>query len=116
MRSAGENDISQQAADRGVRNYTVGVGSPQGTNLKINGFSVHTQLDEATLQQISQLTDGTYYNADSEQDLLAIYDHLNPELIIKPEMIEVTPIFAGVSIFVLLLGGIASLVWFGRVP
>ena len=109
-------EAAQTASDRGVRIYTVGVGSAQGTTLKINGFSVYTQLDEATLQQISQLTDGMYYNADSEQDLLAIYDNLNPELIVKPEMIEVTPIFAGVSIFVLLLGGIASLVWFGRVP
>jgi len=109
-------DAAQAASDRGVRVYTVGVGSPQGTNLNIDGFSVHTQLDEATLQQISEMTDGTYYNADSEQDLLAIYDNLNPELIVKPEMLEVTPIFAGVSIFVLLIGGIASLVWFGRVP
>ncbi|MEO8396627.1 MAG: VWA domain-containing protein, partial [Chloroflexota bacterium] len=109
-------DAAQAASDRGVRIYTVGIGSPQGTNLNINGFSVHTQLDEALLQQISQLTDGTYYNADSEQDLLAIYDNLNPELVIKPEMLEVTPLFAGASIFVLLIGGIASLVWFGRLP
>ncbi len=107
---------AQAASDRGVRIYTVGIGSPQGTNLNVNGFSVYTQLDEALLQQISQLTDGTYYNADSEQDLLAIYDNLNPELVIKPEMLEVTPLFAGVSIIVLLLGGIASLVWFGRLP
>jgi len=109
-------DAAQAASDRGVRIYTVGIGSPQGTNLNINGFSVHTQLDEATLQQISQVTDGTYYNADSEQDLLSVYDNLNPQLVIKPEMLEVTPIFAGASIFVLILGGIASLVWFGRLP
>ena len=88
-------EAAQAAADRGVRIYTVGIGSPQGTDLHINGFTVHTQLDEATLQQISQITGGTYYNADSEQDLLNIYDNLNPELIIKPEMLEVTPLFAG---------------------
>jgi len=27
----------------------------------------------ATLQQISQITGGTYYNAQSEQDLIKIY-------------------------------------------
>lgn len=107
---------AQAAADRGVRIYTVGIGSAAGTNLHINGFTVHTQLDEATLQQISQITSGTYYNAETEQDLHEIYDHLNPQLVIKPEKTEVTPLFAGVSIFVLLIGGIISLLWFGRMP
>src|SRR5262249_52418342 len=80
---------AQAASDRGVRIYTVGVGSPGGTNLHINGFTVHTQLDEAMLQQISQLTDGIYYNADSDQDLHDVYDNLNPQLTIRPEELEV---------------------------
>ena len=32
--------------------------------LDLNGFKVHTQLDEALLQQIAQMTGGTYYHAD----------------------------------------------------
>ncbi len=64
---------AQTAANRGVRIYTVGIGSAAGTNLHINGFIVHTQLDEDTLKQISQITGGTYYNAQSaagfDQDL-----------------------------------------------
>jgi Ca-activated chloride channel family protein len=119
----GENNESpdplaaaQTAADRGVRIYTVGIGSTAGTTLHINGFTVHTQLDEAMLKQISQLTDGTYYNAENEQDLRTIYDNLNPQLVIKPEKTEVTSIFAGVSILVLLIGGVFSLLWFSRLP
>ena len=107
---------AQAAADRGVRVYTVGIGSPQGTNLQINGFTVHTQLDEATLQQISQITGGTYYNAETEEDLLAVYDNLSPQLVIKPQELEVTPLFAGVGILILLIGGALSLSWFGRLP
>jgi Ca-activated chloride channel family protein len=82
--SDGENNetpdpltAAQTAADRGVRIYTVGIGSPTGTTVQINGFALHTQLDEATLQQISQITGGTYYNAQSAQDLIKIYDHLD---------------------------------------
>jgi len=119
----GENNESpdplaaaQTAADRGVRIYTVGIGSAAGTTLHINGFTVHTQLDEALLKQISQLTDGTYYNAENEQDLRTIYDNLNPQLMIKPEKTEVTSIFAGTSILVLLIGGVFSLLWFSRLP
>ena len=90
--------------------------APAGINLHVNGFNVHTRLDEATLQQIAQLTGGTYYNAQNEQDLSAIYTHLNPELVIKPEKTEVTSLFAGASILVLLLGGAFSLLWFSRLP
>ncbi|MBA3944663.1 MAG: VWA domain-containing protein [Herpetosiphonaceae bacterium] len=121
--SDGENNESpnpvaaaQTATDRGVRIYTVGIGSAAGTTLHINGFTVHTQLDEATLQQISQLTGGTYYNAQSEQSLRTIYDHLDPQLRIKPEQTEVTALFAGVGFLVLLIGSACSLWWFSRVP
>ncbi len=84
--------------------------------MKINGFTVHTQLDEAMLQQISQFTEGAYYSAENEEDLRSIYDNLAPQLVIKPEKMEVTSIFAGASIFVLLMGGTFSLVWFSRLP
>src|SRR5262249_13454955 len=54
---------AQLAADRGIRIYAVGLGSPQGATLKVNGFTVHTQLDEQLLQQIAQVTAGSYFNA-----------------------------------------------------
>ncbi len=121
--SDGENNeapdplaTAQAAANQGVRIYTVGIGSPTGTTLHINGFTVHTQLDEATLQQISQITGGTYYNAENAQELLSIYDNLDPQLVIKPEKTEVTSLFAGASILILLLGGTFSLLWFSRLP
>ena len=107
---------AQTAADRGVRIYTVGIGSPTGTTVHINGFSLHTQLDEATLQQISEITGGTYYNAQSEQDLIKIYDHLDTQLVNKPEKTELTSLFAGASIVFMLIGGLLSLLWFSRLP
>ncbi len=109
-------DAAQVAADRGVRIYTVGIGSAAGTTLHINGFTVHTQLNEPMLQQIAALTGGMYYNAENEQDLHTIYDNLSPQLVIKPEKTEVTAIFAGIGILGLLIGGTISLLWFGRLP
>jgi Ca-activated chloride channel homolog len=107
---------AQDAANRGVRIYTVGIGSPTGTSVKINGFTLHTQLDEPTLKQISQATGGTYYNAQSTSELISIYDHLNPQLVVKPEKLEVTSLFAGLSIVILLIGGVFSMLWFSRLP
>jgi Ca-activated chloride channel family protein len=109
-------DVAQSAADRGVRIYTVGIGSAAGTTLQVNGFTVHTQLDEATLQQIALLTEGAYYNARSQEDLRAIYDNLDLQLVVRPEETEITALFAGFGLLVLLIGATCSFLWFSRVP
>ncbi|HJR79260.1 MAG TPA: VWA domain-containing protein [Anaerolineales bacterium] len=103
------------AADLGVRVYTVGVGSTTGAILDIEGFTVHSQLNEAMLQEIAHITGGQYYYAGSEEDLRRIYSDLEPKLSIKPEEIEITSIFAGFAILVFLVGAALSLLWFGRV-
>jgi Ca-activated chloride channel family protein len=108
--------VAQLAADRGVRIYTIGIGSAAGTDVHINGFSIHTQLDEQTLQQIAQLTGGTYYNADNEQDLLQIYSNLNTQVDTKPQETELTSLFAGAGILVILIGSAFSMLWFSRLP
>jgi Ca-activated chloride channel homolog len=119
----GENNESpdplaaaQVAADQGVRIYAVGIGSPGGTTLDLNGFQVHTQLDAATLQQISQMTGGTYYSASDAQQLKSIYGNLDTQLVIHSELTELTAIFAGVSVLMLLAGALTSLAWLGRLP
>jgi Ca-activated chloride channel family protein len=119
----GENTVNsdpllaaEQAAQRGVRILTIGIGSPNGTTLEVEGFNIHTQLDEPMLQQISEMTGGIYYNAATEDDLRAIYEEIDPQFIIKREKTEITSILAGVSILVFLAGGLLSLFWFGRVP
>ena len=96
--------------------YTVGIGSAAGTTLDLNGFQVHTQLDQAALQQISQITDGTYYAAADEQQLRSIYDNLNTQLIIEPQLTEMTAIFAGVGLLMLLAGASTSFMLLGRFP
>ncbi len=108
--------VGQVAANLGVRIYTIGIGSPIGADLEIDDFIVHTVLDEQTLQQISEMTDGKYFNAQNEEDLEEIYTELDPQLVVKTEKMEVTSILAGISILFLMAGGVISLVWFGRLP
>lgn len=107
---------AQAAADRGVRVYTVGIGSAAGTTLDIGGFKVHTQLDASTLQRISAMTGGTYYAAEDEGGLQQVYRDLDTQLVVKPQMIEVTALLAGASVLLLAAGGICSLAWLGRLP
>lgn len=104
------------AADLGVRVYTVGIGSAAGTTIEVEGFTVHTSLDEPMLQYISSTTGGAYYNAGDEEQLRKIYSDLEPKLSIKPEDMELTSIFAGLGMIIFLIGGMLSLLWFGHVP
>ena len=104
------------AADLGVRIYTIGIGTAAGATIEVEGFTVHSQLDEPMLQYIAQTTGGAYYNVGNEEDLSRIYDDLQPKLSIKPQQMEMTSIFAGMGMLVFLIGGALSLLWFGHVP
>jgi Ca-activated chloride channel family protein len=94
----------------------VGLGSPEGAVLQIEGFNVLSQLDETILQQIASLTNGSYYHAADQESLQEIYEHVDLQLTISGEKMEVTAIFAGLSLLLFLIGGALSLLWFGRMP
>jgi Ca-activated chloride channel homolog len=119
----GENTVDEDpfeaagaARDRGVRIHTVGIGTPAGTTLEVEGFLVHTQLDEATLQDIASLTDGTYHAAVAGEDLATMYADIGSRLVVRTEPFELTSILAALGFALLLIGGVASLRWFGRMP
>jgi Ca-activated chloride channel family protein len=119
----GENNMNPDpllaaefAAERGVRIHTIAIGSTEGIELEVDGFTVFTQVDEAALRQIAEITDGMYFNAQNEEDLREVYESIEPRLQVEREESEVTFVFAGVSILLLLLGGMLSLLWFSRVP
>lgn len=121
--SDGENNMSldplgaaQAAAEREVTIHTIGVGTAAGTTLELEGFSVHTALDEAALQAIAQVGGGQYHHAQSEQDPRSVFQNITPQLVIKPETIEITSVLAGASMLILMMGGVFSLFWFGRLP
>jgi Ca-activated chloride channel family protein len=123
MLSDGENNVrpdpleaAQAAAESGVRIFTVGLGSPEGATLQLEGFSVHTQLQEELLRQIAQVSGGAYFSAAASDQLPAIYDEVAAQLVIKPEQTEITALFVGGGLILLLAGGLLSLFWFSRMP
>ncbi|MFI5262729.1 MAG: VWA domain-containing protein, partial [Candidatus Limnocylindrales bacterium] len=117
----GENTVppdpvtaARTAGDRGVRIDTVGIGTPAGADVQLNGFSVHSALDEATLQQIAQVTGGTYFSAADASNLVSVYGGLHPAIAVQPQPVEVTALVAGAGLLLLMVGGLASLAWAGR--
>lgn len=109
-------DAARAALVHNVPVDTLGFGTTAGAVLDVDGFNVHTALDEAALQQIAQAAGGTYFPAQSDQDPKQVYAHLTPQLVVKPEAMEITSVLAGASIILLLAGSLLSMLWFSRLP
>jgi Ca-activated chloride channel family protein len=107
-------DVADIASGAGVRVYPIGLGSPQGSVLEIDGFQIATALDEPLLQEIASRTDGKYFPAANQQALASVYDSIDLTWTVANEHIELTAIFAGVAALLVLAGVGLSFVWFGR--
>ena len=108
--------VIKDAARRGIRVYTVGLGSAEGTVVRIQGRSVRTRLDEATLKAIAEGTDGQYFNASNEKDLRAVYENLSTQLVFRQQKTEVTAIVTAIAAVFSMLAAALSLFWFNRIP
>ena len=109
-------EAARAAADRGVRIYAVGIGSDAGADIQVGDFTVHSALDADLLRQVALVTGGEYFAAQSAADLPGIYDSLDPRVTFRNQATELTAIIAGFGMLVLLVGGLASLAWTGRLP
>lgn len=70
---------AKRAAGKGIKIYTIGIGTPEGAPIQIgdefirdeNGEMVVSKLDEAVLRQVALLTDGAYIRSTNQSMGLA---------------------------------------------
>jgi Ca-activated chloride channel family protein len=103
------------AADRGVRIFTVGIGTTSGETLGFEGWSMRVRLDEASLKAIANLTHGEYFYAGTANDLKKVYEVLNSRLVLEKKETEITALFSAAAAVTALISGLLSLLWFNRV-
>ena len=125
-------EAAQQAVDRGVRIYTIGFGTPAGSEFPNcgqqfignepgrgggggfgggGGGGFRRGLDEATLKKVAEMTGGKYYPAASANELLKVFASLPVSLITKHETFEVSVYFAALGALFLMLAVLFSLIW-----
>ncbi len=109
-------EVARAAAAAGVRVYTVGVGSPEGIQLRIRGQGVFTRLDETTLRGMADATGGRYLSARDESQLIEVYDDLAREQRVERKQVEVTFLAAAGAMALSVVGATLSLLWFNRLP
>ena len=108
-------DAAKAAADRGVRIYTVGIGTVDGETIGFEGWSMRVRLDEETLKGIATKTQADYFYAGTADDLKKVYNTLSSRLTVEKKETEISALFAmGAAVLALLSAGL-SLLWFNRI-
>lgn len=117
QRTTGPDSVeaAKMAADRGVRIYTVGLGTVNGEVIGFEGWSFRVRLDEDTLKQVASLTRGEYFYAGTATDLNKVYETLNTRLILETRETEISALVSAMAALLALLAGVLSLVWFNRI-
>jgi len=106
---------AKMAAERGVRVFTVGIGTTKGETIGFEGWSMRVKLDEDTLKQVANITQGTYFYAGTANDLKKVYETLNTRFSLEKKETEISALFAaGAALFAMLAAGL-SLLWFNRI-
>lgn len=109
-------EMAKIAFERGVRVYTVGIGTPEGAVLSANGWSMRVRLDEEGLKKIATATGAEYFRAGSAADLKQVYRSLSARLVLeKHQKIEVTALFVALGAALAMVGASLSLFWFSRI-
>lgn len=109
-------EIVGQAVDRGIRVYTIGIGSPKSTTVQIGATALRAKLDEETLREVARMTDAKYYNASTEKDLRAVYQNLSTQLITRLQPLDISFLFITGAFFLGVLALAFSLIWSTRLP
>jgi Ca-activated chloride channel family protein len=110
--------VATQAARDKVSIDTVALGTPNGTlaNPDPLGPPVPVPPDPQLMQQIASASHGKSFNAQDAGTLSSIYKGLGTELGTRKTTQDLTAAFAAAGMVMLLLAGLGSLRWSGRLP
>jgi len=108
-------EAARMAADRGIRVYTVGVGTTRGELIGAEGWSMRVRLDETSLKAIANVTQGEYFYAGTATELKKVYESLNSKLVFEKKETEITALVAAAAAVFALLAAFLSVLWFSRI-
>lgn len=91
---------ARMAKREGVKVFTIGVGSQSGAVVR-GGYLA--ALDEGTLMEIANITDGKYFRAKTKNDFRKIYKELRTSAFsLERQTVEITVLFSAISLLLFL--------------
>jgi len=108
-------EAAMMAADRGIRVYTVGIGTVDGTIIGWEGWSMRVRLDEPTLKSIASITRGEYFHAATAADLKKVYQGMSARMVLQKQETEITALVVAAATVLAVSAAALSLLWFNRI-
>jgi Ca-activated chloride channel family protein len=108
-------EAARLAADRGIRVFTVGIGTPDGEIMGFEGWRMRVRLDEETLKTVSTMTRGQYFYAGNATELKKVYRALNSRFVLEKKETEITALFSAIAALLAIASAGLSLLWFNRI-
>jgi Ca-activated chloride channel homolog len=108
-------EAAKMAAERGVRVYTVGIGTVDGETIGFEGWSMRVRLDEDTLKAVASRTAADYFYAGSATDLTKVYEKLSSRISTETKETEVSGLLALLAALLAVVSASFSVLWFNRV-
>ena len=108
-------EAAKLASERGVRVYTVGVGTTNGETIGFEGWSMRVKLDEETLKAIANKTQADYFYAGTAADLKKVYETLSSRLTVEKKETEISGLLALVAAALAIASAGLSMLWFNRI-
>jgi Ca-activated chloride channel homolog len=109
-------EVAREAGKRDIPIYTVALGTPDGTVPGGFGGSIPVPPDPETLAAVAKASGGKTYPVDDADQLSSVYENLGSRLGTKHEEREITAVFAGGGLILLLGAAFAGLATTGRLP
>jgi Ca-activated chloride channel family protein len=114
-------EAADNARELGVPVFTIALGTAEGTITVPGGTrgalrTMPVPPDPETLRQIAEITGGGFFEAPTESDLRAVYNDLGSRIGFVEELQEITVLFAGLGLVLIVLGGGLAVLWFNRLP
>jgi Ca-activated chloride channel homolog len=108
-------EAARIAADRGIRVFTVGIGTPDGEIMGFEGWRMRVRLDEETLKTVANMTRGQYFYAGNAAELKKVYRALNSRFVLEKKETEITALFSAIAALLAVASAGLSLLWFNRI-
>jgi Ca-activated chloride channel family protein len=102
------------AQQAGVHVETVGVGTPAGATVTVDGYRIRTALDEDTLKAVAATSGGSYHPASDAAELDGIAAGIDLRLTTHREDVPLAGGFTGVAVLLLAAGAVLTVLRTGR--
>jgi Ca-activated chloride channel family protein len=109
------DDAAREAERRGVKISTVAFGTDHGSVI-VDFLPLLVPVDREALRDIAETTGGKVFEADSAEEIVAVFEDLGEGVGTRTEPREITDGLALAALLTAALAAAGSLVWFNRIP